>query len=55
MIKHGLFQKYNDGLRKLSVCDYLYHASQKTNKIITIKYEKSKEPFFISDFFENHF
>lgn len=57
MIKHGLSQKYNDGLslRKLSVCDYLYHTSQKTKKIITIKYEKSKAPFFIPNFFENRF
>lgn len=51
MIKHGLSQKYNDGLdlRTLSVYDYLCHAFQKKNQIILIKYEKAKTSFFVPD------
>lgn len=46
MIMHGLSQKYDDALRKLSIYDYLYHASHK-NKTKNIKYKKAKHLFFL--------
>lgn len=51
-IKHGLAQKYNDALslKKPSIYDYLYQASQKKNQRINQIKKKAQNIFlnFIS-------